>query len=125
MKDRKHTIKILNKLKAKGIHVSIDDFGTGYSSLGYLKKFPIDILKIDRSFVKDIEKDIDSETIVSLIISMAHTLNLKVIAEGVETKKQFLFLKKQKCDMLQGFLFSNAVPAEDFEKLLKKEIKII
>ncbi len=121
MKDAVQTIKILEELKEKGIHISIDDFGTGYSSLSYLKKFPIDTLKIDRSFINDMEKDHDSETIVSLIISMAHTLNLKVIAEGVETKKQHTYLKKQKCDMLQGYLFSKPLPDHEFEKLLKKK----
>ena len=121
MKDAVHTIQILEELKAKGIHISIDDFGTGYSSLGYLKKFPIDTLKIDRSFIGDMEKDHDSETIVSLIISMAHTLNLKVIAEGVETKKQLTYLKKQKCDLLQGYLFSKPLPADEFEEILKKK----
>lgn len=121
MKDAVHTIKILEELKEKGIHISIDDFGTGYSSLGYLKKFPIDTLKIDQSFISDMDKDHDSETIVSLIISMAHTLNLKVIAEGVETKRQLTFLKKQKCDMLQGYLFSKPLPGNKFEELLKKK----
>jgi diguanylate cyclase (GGDEF)-like protein/PAS domain S-box-containing protein len=120
MRDAVHTIKILEELKSKGIHISIDDFGTGHSSLGYLKKFPIDTLKIDQSFISDMEKDHDSETIVSLIISMAHTLSLKVIAEGVETKKQLSFLKKQKCDMLQGYLFSKPLPEEEFVKLLEK-----
>jgi len=118
MKNAENTIQILNELKQKGIKISIDDFGTGYSSLSYLKKFPIDTLKIDQSFVRDIDEEEDSETIVSLIISMAHTLNLKVVAEGVETKKQLAFLKEQKCDLLQGYLFSKPVPPEQFEKLL-------
>ncbi len=118
MKNAEHTIQILDELKQKGIRISIDDFGTGYSSLSYLKKFPIDTLKIDQSFVRDIGEEEDSETIVSLIISMAHTLKLRVVAEGVETKKQLAFLKEQKCDLLQGYLFSKPVPAEQFEKLL-------
>lgn len=118
MKNAEHTINILNQLKEKGIHISIDDFGTGYSSLSYLKKFPIDTLKVDQSFVRDIGEDQDSETIVALIISMAHTLKLKVIAEGVESEKQLAFLEKQNCDMLQGYLFSKPLPAEQFEKLL-------
>ena len=121
MKNAEHTIKILNELKEKGIQISIDDFGTGYSSLSYLKKFPIDNLKVDQSFVRDIGEYQDSETIVSLIISMAHTLRLKVIAEGVETEKQLSFLKEQKCDMFQGYIFSKPVPAEMFEKLLAKD----
>jgi EAL domain-containing protein (putative c-di-GMP-specific phosphodiesterase class I) len=121
MKNAEHTITILNELKEKGIQISIDDFGTGYSSLSYLKKFPIHNLKVDQSFVRDIGEYQDSETIVSLIISMAHTLKLKVIAEGVETERQLSFLKEQKCDMFQGYLFSKPVPAEMFEKLLVKD----
>lgn len=123
MKNAEHTIKTLNELKGKGIKISIDDFGTGYSSLNYLKKFPIDNLKIDQSFVRDIGEDPDSETIASLIISMAHTLKLKVIAEGVETQKQLSFLKEQKCDMFQGYIYSKPVPSEMFEKLLMRDKK--
>lgn len=121
MKNAEQSIKTLNELKVKGIKISIDDFGTGYSSLSYLRKFPIHNLKIDQSFVRDIGEDPDSETIASLIISMAHTLKLKVIAEGVETEKQLSFLKGQKCDMFQGYIFSKPVPAEMFEKLLAKD----
>lgn len=123
MKNAEQTIKVLNELKEKGVQISIDDFGTGYSSLSYLKKFPIHNLKVDQSFVRDIGEYRDSETIVSLIISMAHTLKLKVIAEGVETEKQLSFLKKQKCDMFQGYIFSKPVPPEMFEKLLAKDKK--
>ena len=123
MKNAEHSIKTLNELKEKGIQISIDDFGTGYSSLSYLRKFPINILKIDQSFVRDIGEDPDSETIASLIISMAHTLKLKVIAEGVETEKQLSFLKGQKCDMFQGYIYSKPVPAEMFETLLIKDKK--
>ncbi len=123
MQDAENTIKILEDIKKKGIYISIDDFGTGYSSLSYLKRFPINTLKVDRSFVKDIGISLDSETIVSVIITMAHTLNLKVIAEGVETVDQLAFLKAHKCDMLQGYLFSKPVPAEEFEALLKKTQK--
>jgi EAL domain-containing protein (putative c-di-GMP-specific phosphodiesterase class I) len=88
--------------------------------LNYLKKFPIQTLKIDQSFVRDIGEEQDDETIVSLIISMAHTLKLKVIAEGVETEKQLSFLKDQKCDRFQGYLFSKPIPAELFEKIFIK-----
>lgn len=118
MKNAKQTIEILKKLRQKGIHISIDDFGTGYSSLSYLKKFPVNTLKIDRSFINDLEKENDSATISTLIISMAHALNFKVIAEGVETEKQLQFLENQKCDMFQGYLFSRPVPNEEFKKLL-------
>ncbi len=119
MEDAETSIDILRKFQQRGIHISIDDFGTGYSSLSYLKKFPIDVLKIDQSFVRDITDDSDSEKIVSLILSMAHTLNLKVIAEGVETEKQLEYLKRHDCDMCQGYYFSKPVPANDFEVLLR------
>lgn len=119
MKNAEHTIKILNELKHKGIKISIDDFGTGYSSLSYLKRFPIDTLKVDQSFVRDIGEGEDSETIVSLVINMAHLLKLKVVAEGVETEQQLSFLKSLKCDLLQGYLFSKPVPSDQFEKLLQ------
>lgn len=119
MEDAEVSIDILQKFQKRGIHISIDDFGTGYSSLSYLKKFPIDVLKIDQSFVRDITEDSDSAKIVSLILSMAHTLNLRVIAEGVETEKQLAYLQKHDCDMCQGYYFSKPVPAEDFEVLLR------
>jgi diguanylate cyclase (GGDEF)-like protein len=119
MKNAEETIGTLSKLKERGIQISIDDFGTGYSSLGYLKKFPIDTLKVDQSFIRDIGEDPDCEAIISLIISMAHTLKLKVVAEGVETRKQLDFLKEKNCDLLQGYLFSKPLPENEFEILLE------
>ncbi|OEF98401.1 putative bifunctional diguanylate cyclase/phosphodiesterase [Desulfuribacillus alkaliarsenatis] len=107
------TLKELNEL---GIQVSIDDFGTGYSSLLYLKSFPIQSLKIDRSFIRDIIDDTDDAAIASAIIAMAHNLKLKVVAEGVETEEQLKYLKENHCDNFQGYLFSKPVPAEEFEK---------
>lgn len=101
------TIRTLHELKAMGIRLSIDDFGTGYSSLSYLKRFPIDTLKIDQSFVRDITTDVDDNAIASTIISMAHNLRLKVIAEGVETKEQLDILHDKKCDEVQGYYFSH------------------
>lgn len=118
MSDAEKTIMTMNELKERGIRISIDDFGTGYSSLSYLRKFPIDTLKIDQSFVRDIGQDQDSETIISLIISMAHTLKLEVIAEGVETPPQLDFLRDQQCDSLQGYIVSKPIPASQFEMLL-------
>ena len=115
-----HSIKILNKLTDMGIKTSIDDFGTGYSSLGSLKQFPIDTIKIDRSFIKEITLDSNVETIVQAIIAMAHSLNMKVVAEGVETKEQREFLLLNSCDELQGYLFSPPVPEEKFVELLEK-----
>jgi len=101
-----------------GIKVAIDDFGTGYSSLNYLKRFPIDTLKIDRSFVSDLCKDPHDTAIVRAIITLGHALDLTVIAEGVETREQLESLAELECDVVQGFLFSKALSTEDFEELL-------
>jgi len=111
------TLKSLHEL---GIKLAIDDFGTGYSSLSYLKMFPIDVLKIDRSFIRDITFDKDDETIVKTIISMGHNLGLKIIAEGVELQEQLDIIKQYQCEWYQGFYFSKPVPADEFEKLLKQ-----
>lgn len=116
MRDVSKTIATLEYLKNTGITLAIDDFGTGYSSLSYLKRFPIDALKIDRSFVMDLEASNDSATICAAIIAMARELGLTVIAEGVETVPQAEFLKAQECDQIQGYLFSKPVPATEFEQ---------
>ena len=118
MHNSEHAVKLLNKLKAMGIHISIDDFGTGYSSLAYLKRFPIDSLKIDRSFILDIPDDKGDAAITQAVIAMAHTLGLKVIAEGVETREQFNFLRKNRCDEMQGYYFSAPLPADQATALL-------
>lgn len=118
MQDIKDTYSILVKFKQIGISIGIDDFGTGYSSLSYLKKFPIDYLKIDISFVRELATDPDSVSIVKAIISMAHALNLKTIAEGVETEEQWKFLRLLSCDNVQGFYFSKPLPAADIKKIL-------
>lgn len=114
-------INTLNRLHCRGLSISIDDFGTGYSSLGYLKHLPIDILKIDRVFIKDIMTDDYDKNIVKTVISMAHGLNLKVIAEGVETQEQYTLLKDMSCDEIQGYLFSKPVDAESATKLLEQK----
>ncbi|CAG9933632.1 EAL domain-containing protein [Candidatus Nitrotoga arctica] len=118
MQDAEAAILLLEDMKAMGLKLSVDDFGTGYSSLSYLKRFPIDKFKIDQSFVRDLTTDTDDAVIVSTIISMAHSLKLKVIAEGVETAEQLAFLKQQGCDEIQGYYFSQPVSAEEFTKLL-------
>jgi len=119
MHDPEHAIELLNELKAMGISISIDDFGTGYSSLSYLKRFPIDSLKIDRSFIKDLPLDGDDAAITQAIIAMAHGLKLKVTAEGAETGEQLCFLSIHKCDEMQGFHFSKPLPENEFVLLVK------
>lgn len=114
-------ILVLNTLSDMGIQVSIDDFGTGYSSFGSLKHFPINTIKIDLSFIKDITVDFNTEAIIKAIVAMAHTLKIKVIAEGVETKEQLLFLMSIMCSEAQGYFFSQPVPEEKFIELLKNE----
>jgi diguanylate cyclase len=113
----------LNQLREMGVRVSIDDFGTGYSSLNYLKKFPIDTLKIDQSFVRDLSQHANDRAIVTSIISLAHNLKLQVIAEGVETEEQYAYLLKNGCHGAQGYLFGRPVPAHEFEKLLNRRDK--
>jgi PAS domain S-box-containing protein/diguanylate cyclase (GGDEF)-like protein len=121
MQDVQHAVTVLNKLRQLDVKISIDDFGTGYSSLAYLKRFPIDVLKIDRSFVCEIPSNPNDAAIASAIISMAHSLGLQVIAEGVETEAQCQFLSDRACDMMQGFLFSKPLPAEQMETLLREK----
>jgi len=118
MKDPEEAIEKLHELKLMGIHVAIDDFGTGYSSLNYLKRFPIDTLKIDRTFVSDVCKDPHDTSIVRAIINLGHALDLTVIAEGVETREQLQYLAALECDLVQGFLFSKPLSAAAFEELL-------
>lgn len=118
MTDAEFAVNALRELKDMGIKICIDDFGTGFSSLGYLKRLPIDILKIDQSFVRDLTKHRDDASLVMAIITLAHNLRLKVIAEGVETEEQLKFLQLLGCDEIQGYLFSMPVPAEEFKELL-------
>lgn len=123
MQNADYTISVLRELKQMGIHISLDDFGTGYSSLNYLKKFPIHTLKIDQSFVYDLTTDPNDAAIAKAVIALAHSLNLHVMAEGVETEEQLEFLAKEKCDKMQGFLFGRPVPAEVMQKLLESQME--
>jgi diguanylate cyclase (GGDEF)-like protein len=118
MKDLERSAQVLRRLKALGVRLAIDDFGTGYSSLTYLKRFPLDILKIDRSFVKDLPEDVNDAALTSAIVAMGKSLNLELIAEGVETWEQAEFLLRKGCDLIQGFLFSRPITSEDFAQLL-------
>jgi EAL domain-containing protein (putative c-di-GMP-specific phosphodiesterase class I) len=117
MHNAEESVGVMRQLKSLGIGLSLDDFGTGYSSLSYLKRFPIDVLKIDKSFVRDIPEDANDLAIVSAIIAMAHALGLKVIAEGVETEAQRHFLRDCGTQFAQGFYFSRPLPASEFEDM--------
>jgi diguanylate cyclase (GGDEF)-like protein/PAS domain S-box-containing protein len=118
MSNAEHTIQVLGSLKALGIRIAIDDFGTGYSSLAYLKRFPIDKLKIDIAFVRDITTNPDDAAIALAIISMAHSLHMQVIAEGVESRAQMALLRRHRCDEIQGFHFARALPPAELAQLV-------
>ncbi|MDH3288579.1 MAG: PAS domain S-box protein [Betaproteobacteria bacterium] len=120
MVNTEEAVRTLEYLSALGVSISIDDFGTGYSSLSYLKRFPLDSLKIDRSFIRDITTDGDDATITRAVISMAHSLGLKVVAEGVETERQLAFLTEYGCDQIQGYFFSHPLPADECGMLLRE-----
>lgn len=122
MSNQGHAEKVLAELKQLGFHLTMDDFGTGYSSLAYLKRFPFDSVKIDQSFVRGIPESKDDGAIVEAIIAMAHSLQLKVVAEGVETKAQADFLRKLGCDQAQGYHYSKPIPSSDIVKLLYKSM---
>jgi EAL domain-containing protein (putative c-di-GMP-specific phosphodiesterase class I) len=121
MQDAASTGLVLRELKEIGVRLALDDFGTGFSSLSYLKRFPIDTLKIDRSFVRDLTSDLDDASIVTALIQLGKGLHMKVIAEGVETPEQCAFLKKWECPEAQGFYFSKGVPPEELIIKLKQK----
>ncbi|MGE8078880.1 EAL domain-containing protein [Peribacillus loiseleuriae] len=121
IQDSKHAISTMHQLKEMGIHLSIDDFGTGYSSLSYLKTFPIDTLKIDQTFTTNIFTDLKDASLVDTIINMAHSLDLKVIAEGVETLEQLQFLQQRQCNEAQGYFFSRPISAEEMSNVFKEQ----
>jgi EAL domain-containing protein (putative c-di-GMP-specific phosphodiesterase class I) len=120
MEDIESNIARLRQVRALGIGVAIDDFGTGHSSLAYLAKLPVDALKIDRSFIITMSKDSDTMTLVETIVSLAHSLKLKVVAEGVDSEDQAAVLRRLRCDQLQGYLFSKPLPPEQFAVLLAR-----
>jgi len=120
MQDTVYGIRVLKELKKLGVNVSLDDFGNGYSSLGYLKQFPLKVLKIDQSFIRDILVNKNSEAITTAIITLARSLGMEVVAEGVEKEEQITFLKSKFCDDMQGFLFSKPIPAKELTNLLKE-----
>jgi EAL domain-containing protein (putative c-di-GMP-specific phosphodiesterase class I) len=119
MDDINQTIETLQQLHGLGVELAIDDFGTGYSSLSYLRQFPIDRLKIDQSFIRNALNNQDDAAIARTIVALGHSLNLKVIAEGVETKDHEAFLMAEKCDEVQGFRYSKPIPADKFEEFFK------
>jgi EAL domain-containing protein (putative c-di-GMP-specific phosphodiesterase class I) len=121
MDNQQQALSVLNSLHEQGIHLAIDDFGTGYSSLAHLKHFPIDSLKIDKTFIDDIPFSQDDCVITATIIDMAHHLGFKVLAEGVETPEQLTFLREHGCDSYQGSLYSVALSADDFRMLLNSQ----
>jgi len=119
MQDAEWTTAVLRALQGMGVRMSIDDFGTGQSSLSYLQRFPLSTLKIDRSFIREMEVDGDAKSIVKAVIALAHTLKLKVIAEGVETTRQLAFLRRARCEEGQGYLFGGPEPAQALGESLK------
>jgi len=124
MSNLESTLKTLWKLNGFSIRIAMDDFGTGYSSLAYLKKFPISLLKIDQAFIRDLDRSPEDQKIVKAILAMARSLDIAVIAEGVERVEQLDLLKSFGCDLAQGFLFSKAVPAAEFAILLGENRRI-
>jgi len=125
MQDIVVNIQKLQMIREMGVEVAIDDFGTGYSSLSYIAKLPVSTLKIDRAFIMNMTSNSDDLSIVSTIISLAHSLNMRVVAEGVETEEQARLLRLLKCDEIQGFLFSPGVPAEQIEQFLRERKCIV
>ena len=123
-RDPEAAARTLRRLKELGIKISVDDFGTGYSSLAYLKRFPIDALKIDRAFIRDVTTSPDDAAITLAIIGLAHSLKLKVIAEGVETEDQLNFLSSHSCDEIQGYYFAKPVAPAELEAMLREDWRL-
>jgi EAL domain-containing protein (putative c-di-GMP-specific phosphodiesterase class I) len=119
MRNVARAVRVLNAIQDRGIRLAIDDFGTGYSSMSLMKQFPIDTIKIDRSFVRDLPRDSEDQAIAQAIISMGKALGMTVVAEGVETAEQHAFLRNHDCDEMQGYLFSKPLPAGELATLLQ------
>jgi len=121
IQNNKNTSNNLRQLQEMGVTFSIDDFGTGYSSLAYVKNFPVNRLKIDQGFIRNLANDLNDAAIVRAIVSLGHSLNLDVIAEGVEDAEQLEILRKEGCDEVQGYFFSRPIPAKDFMLLFRRK----
>jgi EAL domain-containing protein (putative c-di-GMP-specific phosphodiesterase class I) len=122
MHNVERALEVLTALRRMGVHLAIDDFGTGYSSLAQLKRFPIDTLKVDRSFIRELPNDPEDKAIAEAILAMGKTLGLRVVAEGVETTDQRDFLRERQCDEMQGYLFSKPLAAPAFAELLRQHL---
>lgn len=122
MRDPQAAVATMRQFKDLGVTLALDDFGTGYSSLNYLRRFPVDSLKIDRSFISDAADDPSAAAVVTSIVAIAHSLGLQAVAEGVETRRQLDFLRHCGCDSFQGFYFSRPLPAADFAALARQGI---
>jgi EAL domain-containing protein (putative c-di-GMP-specific phosphodiesterase class I) len=125
MRDVSRAIKVLDAIQSRGIRIAIDDFGTGYSSMSLMKQFPIDTIKIDRSFVRDLPDDTEDQAIAQAIISMGRALGMTIVAEGVETVEQETFLRAHGCDEMQGFLFSRPLPPDQLADLLRPTPRLV
>jgi EAL domain-containing protein (putative c-di-GMP-specific phosphodiesterase class I) len=123
--DEEKAIATLLRLKQASVRLAIDDFGTGYSSLNHLRRFRADTLKIDRSFIREIETNVEDATIALAVIALAHNLRMTAVAEGVETEAQYRFLLLNRCDQIQGYFFSKPVPAGELEAMLKSDKRLL
>jgi len=125
MRNPDHAASLLRQIRDLGVRLSIDDFGTGYSSLSYLKRFPLSTVKVDRSFVKDLSQDRDAQALTAGIVSLAHGLRMKVVAEGVETAEQLAWLRSHDCDEIQGFLLCKPIAADDAHDFIARHLRTL
>jgi len=125
MRNAERATRMLGQIKKMGVRIAIDDFGVGYSSLAQIKRFPIDTLKVDRSFIRDLERNAEDRAITEAIISMGKTLSLTVVAEGVETEEQQTFLTDHACDAMQGYYFSKPIDHDEFATFVRKHLAAV